>query len=313
MKHLFAALVSALALLAMPVMAAPQLRPSVEVAGAVVTIGDMFADAGALASTPLFRAPAPGTTGRVDLAAIRSAATRAGLAAYDTAGLEAVAVTRSATHVDSALLGSLVATALLNRGLIPDMATPETSFDTPVSLDAELADEPVRILDLRYQPGGKAFSARFQVAGFERPLDFTGRIDLFADVPHLATTLPAGSILAPADVELKRIPLEYTDRTGIATLDQVVGKALKRNARAGLLLKTTDIEEPMVIRRNSPVTVVYSVGTMTLTVQAQALADASIGTSVQVMNSITHKLLIGIAQADGTVAIGTLPRQVAGL
>lgn len=298
---------------AVPALAAPTLRPQVEVAGAVVTVGDMFADAGTLAATPLFRAPAPGTTGRVDLAAIRSAAARVGLATYDTAGLDAVAVSRSAVHVDSALLAQVVATALSDRGLVPANATAEPSFDVSVSLDAELADEPVRLLDLRVQPGGKSFAARFQLAGFERPIDLTGRIDMFAEVPHLTSTLQAGRILTPADIEMKRIPLEFTDRTGIASLDQLVGKALKRNAREGLLLKTSDIEDPVVVRRNSPVTVVYTVGTMTLTVQAQSLGDAAIGSSVQVMNSVTHKLLTGIAQADGTVAIGTLPRQVAGL
>lgn len=297
----------------MPAAAAPTLRAAVEVAGAVVTVGDMFADAGSFATTPLFRAPAPGTTGRVDLAAIRSAAARAGLSSYDTAGLKAVAVSRSGVQVDATLLARLVATGLSDRGLVPDNASAEPSFDTNISLHAELADEPVRLLDLRVQPGGKSFAARFQIAGIERPIDLTGRIDMFADVPHLAATMQAGQILTPADIEMKRIPLEFTDRTGIASLDQLVGKALKRNAREGLLLKTSDIEDPVVVRRNSPVTVVYAVGTMTLTVQAQALGDAAIGASVQVMNSVTHKLLTGIAQADGTVAIGTLPRQVAGL
>ena len=45
----------------------------------VVTVGDMFDDAGLLAERALFRAPAPGTTGIVSLDAIRSAALRAGL------------------------------------------------------------------------------------------------------------------------------------------------------------------------------------------------------------------------------------------
>ena len=46
-------------------LAAPVLRAEVSVTAPIVTVGDMFADAGAMADTPLFRAPKPGTTGMV--------------------------------------------------------------------------------------------------------------------------------------------------------------------------------------------------------------------------------------------------------
>lgn len=294
-------------------LAAPVLKPDVQVIGPVVTVGDMFDDAGPMAATALFRAPAPGTSGVVSLDAVRNAAARVGLVGYDFGGLSETKVSRAASLVDDALLSSLVAQNLTGRRLVPDGVSIQTTLDSPVSLKAEAVDQPIRLTDIAYQPGGKLFSARFRVAGYERPLEVTGRIDLMVSVPHLTGTLAAGSILTPADIEMKQVPLEFTDRTGIADIGQIVGKALKRNSRAGLLLKTSDIEEPMIVRRNSPVTVVFRTGPLTLTVQAQALGDASIGGTVQVMNSVTHKLLNGIAMADGSVEVTTGPLQTAGL
>ena len=54
---------------------------------------------------------------------------------------------------------------------------------------------------------------------------------------------------------------------------------------------------------------------MTLTVIGQSLGDAAIGQPVQVMNSVTHKILNGVATAAGTVEITTAAAklQVAGL
>lgn len=293
--------------------AAPVLKPDVQVVGPLVTVGDMFDDAGALAGTALFRAPAPGTSGVVNLDTIRDAAGRIGLVNYDAGGLSATTVSRAASLVDDALLAGLVARNLADRRLVPDGVIIQTILDNPVSLKAEAVGEPARLTDIAYQPGGKLFSARFRVAGYERPLEVTGRIDLMVSVPHLVGTLPAGTVLTPADIEMKQVPLEFTDRTGIADIGQIVGKALKRNTRAGLLIKTSDIEEPMIVRRNSPVTVVFRTGPLTLTVQAQALGDASVGGNVQVMNSVTHKLLNGIAMADGSVEVTTGPLQTAGL
>jgi flagellar basal body P-ring formation protein FlgA len=301
------------ALLAGGAFATPVLKPVVQVIGPVVTVGDMFDDAGSMAATALFRAPAPGTSGVVSLDAIRNAAGRVGLANYDAGGLSATTVSRAASLVDDAMLSSLVARNLSDRRLVPEGVTIRTTLDSPVSLKAEAVDEPARLTDIAYQAGGKMFSARFRIAGYERPLEITGRIDLMVSVPHLAGTLPAGSILTPSDIEMKQVPLEFTDRTGIADIGQIVGKALKRNTRAGLLLKTSDIEEPMIVRRNGPVTVVFRTGPLTLTVQAQALGDASVGGTVQVMNSVTHKLLNGIAMADGSVEVTTGPLQTAGL
>jgi flagella basal body P-ring formation protein FlgA len=73
--------------------------------------------------------------------------------------------------------------------------------------------------------------------------------------------------------------------------------------------------EPLAVRRNTQVTVLLRTGPMTLSVLGQSLADASAGEPVQVMNSVTKKILNGVAKADGTVEIATAAQklQVAGL
>lgn len=308
--------VLATALASSVAIAAPTLRADVSVVGEIVTVGDMFDDAGLLAERALFRAPAPGTVGLVSLEAVRSAAATAGLTDYEQEGIARVRVERQVAIVDGSTLEQLISAELAARGLVPAGATVSTSFDAgAVSLNAEAVESPARLVTLRYQPGAAGFAARFQIAGIQSPVDLTGRLDLLVEVPHLALSLKAGAVLTPADIEMKRVPFEFADQSGIETLGDLVGKELRRNTRAGVMLKTADVGEPLAVKRNSEVTVLLRSGPMTLTVIGQSLGDAAIGETVQVMNSVTRKILNGVATASGTVEITTAAAklQVAGL
>lgn len=296
--------------------AAPVLKAEVSINHPVVTVGDMFDDAGLLAERALFLAPAPGTTGIVSLDAVRAAASKAGIGEYSQDGLLNVRVERLATVVDTAVLTDLISADLDQRGLLPAGAELQLRFeDAALSYNAEAVENPVTLVSLRYQPGAASFAARFEIAGVELPVDVAGRLDLMVEAPHLAASLKAGSVIGPNDIEMKRVPFDYADQSGVESAEDLVGKQLRRNSRAGVMLKAADVTEPLAVRRNTQVTVLLRTGPMTLTVVGQSLGDAVSGQPVQVMNSVTRKILNGVATANGAVEITTAAAklQVAGL
>lgn len=302
-----------LAAAALPAWAMPSLRSEVTVNAAIVTVGDMFEDAGRLAELALFRAPQPGTTGVVDLRAIRAAANRIGLAEFENIGIISVPVTRASVTIDTPALGRMIEETLGARGLVPAGAAVELSFDRPdLAFQAEIGDTPARLLSLRYLPGSTSFLARFQIAGTDMPVDVTGNLDLMIEAPHLAGPRAAGTVLTADDIVMKKVPLRYADNTGIVSLDQLLGQQLERPGRANLMLRVGDVVAPQVVARNQMVTVVLRSGPMTLTVKGQALNAASQGQPVQVLNTATRKILSGVALSDGAVEI-TNTLNVAGL
>lgn len=299
------AIALALSLIATSALAAPSLRGEVTVNKSVITVGDMFDGAGLMAETGIFLAPAPGTTGIVPLAEVERAAARIGLVGFENVGFTRVRVARSAATVDAALLEGLVTDALQQRGLIVQGVTPAIRFASPIDIKAENVAHPATLLDLNYAPGGRNFAARFLIAGIDQPLDFTGSVELLAEAPRLIASRPAGSVLSVSDFELAQIPLATLDAGNFADLDQLVGQQLIRAARAGLMLKASDVRVPTVISRNSIVTVVLQAGAMTLTVTGTALGTVAPGEAVDVLNPVTKKILHGVARADGTVEIPT--------
>jgi flagella basal body P-ring formation protein FlgA len=293
--------------------AIPVLVPQVDTAQRVITVGDMFKDAGALADQPLFLAPAPGTTGAVGIAAIRDAAARAGLDDFDDQGMQSVSVSRLATSITADRLAGLISAELKSRGLITPGVTADTSFDTPLDgLEAAATASPVKLLALRYDNDG-AFAVRFALAGIDTPVDLTGRFVLMTTAPELADTLAAGTVLAAADIVERQVPLARVRNTNVASVDQLVGKVLQRQSRAGMILKISDVAAPIVVVRNATVTVYLHAGPMTLSVRGTALNSASAGDPVSVLNSVSKHVLRGIARPDGAVEMSSVPVAVAGL
>jgi flagella basal body P-ring formation protein FlgA len=286
--------------------AMPTLRGDITVNKSVVTIGDMFEGAGSLAETGIFMAPAPGTTGVVPLADVERAAAMAGLTEFENVGYTRVRVARASTLVGPVMLEALIDADLERRGIISGEVTAELRFDlADVSFDAAAVDDPARLVSLRYTPGNDGFSARFMIAGIDQPVELGGTIRLMTKAPRLAQTLPAGTILAEADFEFAEVPLATADAGGYADLTQLLGKQLVRQARGGIMLKASDVTEPKVVNRNTIVTVVLNSGPMTLTVRGTALTTAAVGEPVDVLNTVTKKILHGIARADGVVEIVT--------
>lgn len=294
-------------------LALPLLQPQVDTAHRVVTVGDMFQDAGSLADQPLFLAPAPGTTGAVGIAAIRDAAARAGLNDFDDQGVKRVSVSRLATPVTAGRLAGLISAELKSRGLITPGVTADTSFDSSLDgLEAAATASPVKLLALRYDNDG-AFAARFALAGIDTPVDLTGRFVLMTKAPELANTLAAGTVLSAVDIVERPVPLARVRNTNVASVEQLVGKVLQRQSRAGMILKISDVAEPVVVARNDMVTVYLHAGPMTLSVRGTALNSASAGDPVSVLNTISKHVLRGVARPDGGVEMTSAPVAVAGL
>lgn len=294
--------------------AAPVLRADITIAAPVVTVGDMFDDAGLLAERPLFRSPLPGTTGNVQLSAIRAATARIGLTQFDANGLNQIRVSRAATQVDHDTLAGLIADDLRNRGILGDGMNADMLFTMPLEvINAAVDDMPARLESLRYLPGNGTFAARFLIAGLNRPLDISGTIEMSIEAPHLVASLPAGTVLRPDHIVMRPLSLRQADAQGIPALDQLVGMALNRQSREGMLLRASDVSVPLAVAKNDLVTIYYRQGPMTLTVRGQAVTGAAEGAPLQVLNLISRRVISAKAIAPGAVEVSSAPVTLAGL
>ncbi len=309
-----AALLAGLATFSLPASGEPSLKGSVAVNAPIVTVGDMFEDAGLFAEEALFRAPEPGTVGTVSLLDVLAAAERIGLPAFSSGTITQVRVERLSSTIDQALLSALVEDGLARQGVLAPGVKVETRFSAPfATLLTEASEMPAELIDLRFEAQTGNFSARFAIAGRELPLDVSGTASLSLEVAHLASSLPAGTILRPEHVVMRSVPLRFAEAGGALALEQVVGKALTRPSREGMLVKATDVKTPDLVARNQEVTLFLRVGAMTLTAKGLALNSAAEGEPVAVLNQMSNKIVNGTAVSAATVSVSAGPQAVAGL
>ncbi|VAW23647.1 hypothetical protein MNBD_ALPHA12-1466 [hydrothermal vent metagenome] len=316
MRRFFKKLTLALTLigLASPAFAVPVLRQNIVVNAAIVTIGDMFDNAGNLAEQALFLAPAPGTTGQVNIAAIRTATGKAGLSKFENPGFSNVSVARSGIAIKSSDINELIAQDLREQGILRNGMSVTTQLNQRLgTLYAARSGPPLKLEQLIYTPGNTGFSARFTLAGRNQALEISGRLSFMVQTPHLTRTLPAGAIIKPTDVEMRAVTLQFANSAQLPMLNQVVGQQLRRQMRRGVAVRLNDITMPTLISRNEIVTIYLKSGAMTLTVKGQALADASRGQAVSVLNLLSKTVIQGIAVNPGTVEIRSGSNQLAAL
>jgi len=293
--------------------AAPTLKANVTVHSKVVTVGDMFDDAGMLAEEGLFRAPAPGTVGAVTLPSIKLAAQRVGIDSFDAQGITHVRVERPGIAIDNQFLSQIFGQEAAARGQLLDHQ--EAQFAPFGSYEAIYADpaasSPATLLDFTFEPQTGRVAARLALAGHTNPIRVNGRLEILEPAAHLGRTMVKGEIIDISDIEFKSVPVRFSKTQGDLRLEDLVGKSLTRAVRGGSMIKISDLSDPVIIDRNELVTLFYQHGPLKLTVKGQALHAATEGQLVTVLNLMSKKPVQGIAAAAGTVLITNDPTRIA--
>jgi|GEM_PF-891110 len=137
------------------------------------------------------------------------------------------------------------------------------------------------------------------------------KIDVAAvdEVPMLARPIAAGEIIASADVVMGdpggRVPSDaVTELTGL------IGQAARRALVPGRLVRASDVRIPLAVKKGDTVTLIYTAGAVRLTARGRALADASVGEPVRVLNPQSNRTVDAFVTASGEARVS--PPQVPG-
>lgn len=287
---------------------AAELRQSVEVDGAIVTIGDLFEDAGALAAQPVFRAPELGVTGALPAGDAIRAATAAGLAVDKLPAFDRVTVIRRSTTVEPDTIVGLIREAAAGRfGVEADSV--DLVFDRePEAIAATVGSSaPLVVADIALQSGSGRFTATLSVdiGGGERKLKLSGRAVETMAVPVLTRPLGRRDVIHAGDITTARIDKRRVPGGAVIDAKELIEMALRRPLRAGEVIAAADVEPPRIILRGDVVTLQYTRPGLTLTARGRALADGAKGDLISVLNEQSKRTIQGVVGGTGVVEVNT--------
>lgn len=278
----------------------PRLRDAVTVRGSTVTLADLVE--GAPDGPPLFMAPAPGTTGTIRAQRIKEAALQAGVTDIDLRALPHVAVTRAARKIDAAAMSDDIRTALAAKlGVAAE--TLDLQFDGAPNFTALLLPQDGPLLaDLSVDTNARRFHATLDPARpvAERPA-IAGRFREMVDVAILKRPLARGETVSADHIAFERRGRNEVPDAASHTAS--VGLVAKNPVAAGQPLRQGDLGKPILVERNSLVTLVFQTPGMALQLRGRAQDQGALGDAISVLNPVSKRVVVGVVTGPGRATV----------
>jgi flagella basal body P-ring formation protein FlgA len=290
-----------------PAQSLPYLKAEVSVTGDLVRIGDLVANAGAVADVPVFRSPDLGQSGTLPTARIVEAIRPHKLTYIDLRGVTEVEVIRASRTISVKGLEERVAAALAERPEVGHGKDLSVAFDREVPA---LHVEPSALGDLRaVRTGYDRNTGRFDIT-FDLSRGSAGqRLRLIGTVTEMATVaiptraIGRGEIVRTADILIERRPKSAVGPNPFDRLDQVIGYAARRPLNPGQPLRANDLMKPEAVRQNEMVTIIYEVPGIGLSARGKAIESGAEGDVVNVLNLQSKRTVQGTVTGPGRVTI----------
>jgi len=131
----------------------------------------------------------------------------------------------------------------------------------------------------------------------------SGRAVEMTDIPVLGRRLEPGEVIAHNDVEWISVRADRVGRNTISDPERLLGKSPRRPIRAGEAVLSADLREPVLVEKNSIVTIRLQHPRMELTAQGRALDQGSAGDTIRVMNTKSKTVVNAEVAESGDVMV----------
>ncbi|MBY0532776.1 MAG: flagellar basal body P-ring formation protein FlgA [Xanthobacteraceae bacterium] len=289
--------------------AASALKPEVTVTGDLVRVGDILENPGANANQAIFKAPALGASGTIQVHRVIEALRAHGIVVVDTRNLTEVLVSRASRSVTLSELGRVIAEAAAKRYEIANASDLSVTFDrhmNPLQAEPNVTDAP-RVVSVVVDQRNNRFEAIVDMPGSialrRSPVRFTGTLVETAEVVTLARAIPRGETIRESDIVVERLPRAEVVADALSRTEQVVNQAARRALRSGQTLRAADLMKPQIVSRDDAVTIVYRTKAVTLTLRGKSMGNGAEGETISVLNPQSKRVVQATVTAPGVVMV----------
>ena len=122
------------------------------------------------------------------------------------------------------------------------------------------------------------------------------------EVATLTRSLRQGETIKGSDVTIERRPKNEAGLDGMSP-EQAIGMATRVAMRAGQAVRGNDLMKPLAVQRNEPVTILYEIPGIVLSVRGKAVEAGAVGDIVNVLNVQSNRTVQATVTGPGRVTI----------
>lgn len=201
-------------------------------------------------------------------------------------------------HIEGSAIGGIAKAELARvfRGLDAELAMHGQLLDVTVPRGDQPARLQVRLREHSARPGSWSVPVEVLVDGaVARTIWTSWSVDLWQERDVLVRDVPRGGLLTPEDLQRRRVRVQQNEMGRPIEKSALRGATARRDLRAGDLVRLSDVERQVVIRRGDMVHVEVTKGALTARGAGVAQEDARIGDSVRVVMSRTEAEVVAVA------------------
>ncbi len=297
-------------LLAITPAEAATLKPMTTLHDKVVRLGDLFLDPGSEADRVLGPGPEPGGRIVVEASQLAYIARRYGVDWHPTGAADRAVLDRPGRPLSVAEVMARLRPALVVAGAGAQCDIDLAAFTPPlVPVEASFT---ASITGLQYDPASSRFSALLTLSGptmDDVTVALTGSAQATVAVPVAVGRLPAGTVIAAADLREARVHASDLARPVARRPEDAIGLELRDAVAAGQPLLRAELEPPVLVAKGARVVMLLNSPGIALTAEGRALDAGAEGDQIRVLNPISRAVVVATVLADGRVRIapGAVP------
>lgn len=279
---------------------------SVTVNDPLVRLGDVFTGAEAkAATTAVAYAPQPGKRLVLDSQWLARTARRHNLLWQPAGPSEHVVVQRQSFVVSREDVEGRVRAQLAERLPGTELAVDLANINFRLHAAGD-ANDTFTLEDLTFDATSRRFEAIVAApAGSTMAYRarVSGRVHKMIAVQVPKRPISKGEILRADDLETLRLKTDHAPSDIAFERDALVGKAAVRGLRAGHPVYTRDLERPVLVTKDSLVTLILQGPHMRLTARGKALDQGSQGDVIRIVNDQSKQVVEGTVVAAGQAMV----------
>ncbi|MFQ5533265.1 MAG: flagellar basal body P-ring formation chaperone FlgA [Sphingomonadales bacterium] len=290
--------------------AEPRLKPTILVEDDIVTLGDLFDDAGAAALVVVTDAPPPGRRHTLSLRLVTSVARQNGIDFDGRTAARRITVERAGHKIPIDDISRAIKAALRDIGVSGNkqirLSNPRLALYVPLDSDAA-----VSVDRIDYDRNGGRFEA-FVVTGADTSsrLRVTGQAVSVLEVPVLRSAVTTGQLIERGNITWTTIPMNRVNGNVVTESALLINQAARRTIRPGVPVRSSDVRRPVTVAKGALVTMIVTAPAMTLTTVGRALEDGASGDAIRVLNTVSHTTVQGVVLSPNKVRVPMMARFV---
>ncbi len=173
-------------------------------------------------------------------------------------------------------------------------------------LDREGYSSEIFLTDI-YNENNRKFTAQLSLTKLndesELKIKLYGRYEEATQVPVLTRRMYKGDVIRQSNLKWSEVSVKKLKRDVAMDYQSLEGKALTRMILAGKPISRRNVENPILVEKNSNVSIFYKTKFMELKTIAIAMDNGSVGDIIRVKNKKNGTIIQALVKANGSLTV----------